>query len=153
MRHELHLLQQENHLSCQLARELITQIETVPYQQNTIELKLLALLACSQQKNHCLIHLMQTVSTKAVESQRIRQFQFSQRLSQLVSEWQQHREMNKLERQFIPHLKYYLFESQLFEQDFYREILQKISLTTSAALDRNRHAQNPSEDNSQPHLT
>ncbi len=151
MRHELHLLQQENHLSCQLARELIALIETVAYQQNTIEFKLLELLACSQQKNHCLIHLMQIVGTKEVESQRLRQYQFSQRLGQLVSEWQQHREMSKLERQFMPHLKYYLFELQPFEQDFYRQILQKISLTTSAALGRNRHAQTPSEDNTPPH--
>lgn len=50
MRHALYQLQQENRLSCQLARELVSLIETVPYQQNTLELKFLELLACTQQK-------------------------------------------------------------------------------------------------------
>lgn len=78
MRHELYLLQQENRLSCQLARELVSLIETVPYQQTTIELKLLELLACTQQKNRSLLMLMQLCESSAVEGQRLRQFKFSQ---------------------------------------------------------------------------
>lgn len=142
MRHALYLLQQENRLSCQLARELVSLIETVPYQQNTLELKLLELLACTQQKNRSLIQLMQTGVSTEVECQRQRQFQFSQRLSQLISDWQQHREMNKLDQQFMPLLRYYLCESQSLEYAFYEQILQQISQTTSVSLDHNQRAQN-----------
>ncbi|WP_372932696.1 hypothetical protein [Shewanella putrefaciens] len=142
MRHALYLLQQENRLSCQLARELVSLIETVPYQQATLELKLLELLACTQQKNHSLIQLMQTRGSVEVESQRQRQFQFSQRLSQLISDWQQHREMNKLEQQFMPLLRYYLCESQSLEHAFYDKIIQQISQATNASPDHSQRAQN-----------
>lgn len=142
MRHALYLLQQENRLSCQLARELVSLIETVPYQQTTLELKLLELLACTQQKNHSLIQLMQTRGTVEVESQRQRQFQFSQRLSQLISDWQQHREMNKLDQQFMPLLRYYLCESQSLEHAFYDKIIQQISQATNASPDHSQRAQN-----------
>lgn len=142
MRHALYLLQQENRLSCQLARELVSLIETVPYQQTTLELKLLELLACTQQKNHSLIQLMQTRGSTEVESQRQRQFQFSQRLSQLISDWQQHREMNKLNQQFMPLLRYYLCESQSLEHAFYDKIIQQISQATNASPDHSQRAQN-----------
>lgn len=142
MRHALYLLQQENRLSCQLARELVSLIETVPYQQTTLELKLLELLACTQQKNHSLIQLMQTRGSVEVESQRQRQFQFSQRLSQLISDWQQHREMNKLDQQFMPLLRYYLCESQSLEHAFYDKIIQQISQATNASPDHSQRAQN-----------
>ncbi|MGX7654522.1 hypothetical protein [Shewanella putrefaciens] len=142
MRHALYLLQQENRLSCQLARELVSLIETVPYQQTTLELKLLELLACTQQKNHSLIQLMQTRGSTEVESQRQRQFQFSQRLSQLISDWQQHREMNKLDQQFMPLLRYYLCESQFLEHAFYDKIIQQISQATNASPDHSQRAQN-----------
>ncbi|AVV82385.1 MULTISPECIES: hypothetical protein [Shewanella] len=142
MRHALYLLQQENRLSCQLARELVSLIETVPYQQTTLELKLLELLACTQQKNHSLIQLMQTRGSTEVESQRQRQFQFSQRLSQLISDWQQHREMNKLDQQFMPLLRYYLCESQSLEHAFYDKIIQQISQATNASPDHSQRAQN-----------
>lgn len=142
MRHALYLLQQENRLSCQLARELVYLIETVPYQQTTLELKLLELLACTQQKNHSLIQLMQTRGSTEVESQRQRQFQFSQRLSQLISDWQQHREMNKLDQQFMPLLRYYLCESQSLEHAFYDKIIQQISQATNASPDHSQRAQN-----------
>lgn len=142
MRHALYLLQQENRLSCQLARELVSLIETVPYQQTTLELKLLELLACTQQKNHSLIQLMQTRGSTEVESQRQRQFQFSQRLSQLISDWQQHREMNKLDQQFMPLLRYYLCESQSLEHAFYDKIIQQISQAINASPDHSQRAQN-----------
>lgn len=142
MRHALYLLQQENRLSCQLARELVSLIETVPYQQTTLRLKLLELLACTQQKNHSLIQLMQTRGSTEVESQRQRQFQFSQRLSQLISDWQQHREMNKLDQQFMPLLRYYLCESQSLEHAFYDKIIQQISQATNASPDHSQRAQN-----------
>lgn len=122
MRHALYLLQQENRLSCQLARELVSLIETVPYQQNTLELKCLELLACTQQKNRSLMVLMQSVSTLDIEPQRLRQYQFSQRLSLLICDWQQQREMNKLNQQFIPLLRHYLLESQTLEQQFYQQL-------------------------------
>ncbi|MGI2127982.1 hypothetical protein [Shewanella oncorhynchi] len=140
MRHALYQLQQENRLSCQLARELVSLIETVPYQQNTLELKFLELLACTQQKNHSLILLMQIIESVDIESQRQRQYQFSQRLSLLICDWQQHREMNKLNQQFIPLLRHYLIESQALEQDFYQQIQQQI-IATSALPDHNRRAQ------------
>lgn len=117
-------------------------IETVPYQQTTLELKLLELLACTQQKNHSLIQLMQTRGSTEVESQRQRQFQFSQRLSQLISDWQQHREMNKLDQQFMPLLRYYLCESQSLEHAFYDKIIQQISQATNASPDHSQRAQN-----------
>lgn len=141
MRHTLYQLQQENRLSCQLARELVSLIETVPYQQNTLELKFLELLACTQQKNRSLILLMQIIESVDIESQRQRQYQFSQRLSLLICDWQQHREMNKLNQQFIPLLRHYLIESQALEQDFYQQIQQQI-IATSALPDHNRRAQN-----------
>ncbi|AVI67642.1 hypothetical protein KO533_02075 [Shewanella sp. NKUCC05_KAH] len=141
MRHALYQLQQENRLSCQLARELVSLIETVPYQQNTLELKFLELLACTQQKNRSLILLMQIIESVDIESQRQRQYQFSQRLSLLICDWQQHREMNKLNQQFIPLLRHYLIESQALEQDFYQQIQQQI-IATSALPDHNRRAQN-----------
>ena len=140
MRHALYQLQQENRLSCQLARELVSRIETVPYQQNTLELKFLELLACTQQKNRSLILLMQIIESVDIESQRQRQYQFSQRLSLLICDWQQHREMNKLNQQFIPLLRHYLIESQALEQDFYQQIQQQI-IATSALPDHNRRAQ------------
>lgn len=140
MRHALYQLQQENRLSCQLARELVSLIETVPYQQNTLELKFLELLACTQQKNRSLILLMQIIKFVDIESQRQRQYQFSQRLSLLICDWQQHREMNKLNQQFIPLLRHYLIESQALEQDFYQQIQQQI-IATSALPDHNRRAQ------------
>lgn len=141
MRHALYQVQQENRLSCQLARELVSLIETVPYQQNTLELKFLELLACTQQKNRSLILLMQIIESVDIESQRQRQYQFSQRLSLLICDWQQHREMNKLNQQFIPLLRHYLIESQALEQDFYQQIQQQI-IATSALPDHNRRAQN-----------
>lgn len=140
MRHALYQLQQENRLSCQLARELVSLIETVPYQQNTLELKFLELLACTQQKNRSLILLMQIIESVDIKSQRQRQYQFSQRLSLLICDWQQHREMNKLNQQFIPLLRHYLIESQALEQDFYQQIQQQI-IATSALPDHNRRAQ------------
>lgn len=143
MRHALYLLQLENQLSCQLARELVSLIETVPYQQTTIELKLLELLACTQQKNHGLIQLMQTTESTDVECQRQRQFQFSQCLNQLICDWQQHREMNKLGQQFLPLLRHYLVEVQALEQAFYQHILRQISSATSASRDHNQHARTP----------
>ena len=140
MRHALYQLQQENRLSCQLARELVSLIETVPYQQNTLELKFLELLACTQQKNRSLILLMQVIESVDIELQRQRQYQFSQHLSLLICDWQQHREMNKLNQQFIPLLRHYLIESQALEQDFYQQIQQQI-IATSALPDHNRRAQ------------
>lgn len=143
MPHALYLLQLENRLSCQLASELVSLIETVPYQQTTIELKLLELLACTQQKNHDLIQLMQITKLADVESQRLRQFQFSQCLNQLICDWQQQREMNKLGQQFLPLLGHYLVEVQALEQEFYQQILQQISLATNASQDHNQHVQTP----------
>ncbi|TVL36031.1 hypothetical protein [Shewanella xiamenensis] len=145
MCHELYLLQQENRLSCQLARELVSLIKTVPYQQTTIELKLLELLACTQQKNRSLLMLMQICESSAVESQRLRQFKFSQSLNKQVSDWQQHREMNKLGQVFLPLLEYYLQDIQTLELQFYQQLSlnteQKIQ-TTNAAQDRSQRAQN-----------
>lgn len=141
MRHELYLLQQENRLSCQLARELVSLIETVPYQQTTIELKLLELLACTQQKNRSLLMLMQIFESSAVESQRLRQFKFSQGLNLQISDWQQHREMNKLEQVFLPLLKHYLQDIQILELQFYQQLTLQTEQTTSAALDRSQRAQ------------
>ena len=143
MRHALYSLQLENQLSCQLASELVSLIETVPYQQTTIELKLLELLACAQQKNHSLIQLMQTTESTDVECQRQRQFQFSQCLNQLICDWQQHREMNKLGQQFLPLLRHYLVEVQALEQAFYQHILRQISSAPSASRDHNQHARTP----------
>lgn len=141
MRHELYLLQQENRLSCQLARELVSLIETVPYQQTTIELKLLELLACTQQKNRSLLMLMQIFESSAVESQRLRQFKFSQGLNQQISDWQQHREMNKLRQVFLPLLKHYLQDIQVLELQFYQQLTLQTEQTTSAALARSQRAQ------------
>lgn len=141
MRHELYLLQQENRLSCQLARELVSLIETVPYQQTTIELKLLELLACTQQKNRSLLMLMQIFESSAVESQRLRQFKFSQGLNLQISDWQQHREMNKLEQVFLPLLKHYLQDIQILELQFYQQLTLQTEQITSAALDRSQRAQ------------
>ncbi|EGT3626982.1 hypothetical protein FAP94_11380 [Morganella morganii] len=144
MRHALYQLQQENRLSCQLARELISLIETVPYQQNTLELKFLELLACAQQKNRSLILLMQVIESVDIELQRQRQYQFSQHLSLLICDWQQHREMNKLNQQFIPLLRHYLTESQALEQGFYQRVQQQIIQATNVVLAHNRHAQSQS---------
>ncbi|MGL4713779.1 MAG: hypothetical protein ACRCWP_14850 [Shewanella sp.] len=144
MRQALCQLQQENKLSCQLARELASLIETVPYQQNTLELKCLELLACSQQKNRSLMLLMQMIKSVDIEPQRQRQYQFSQRLNLLICEWQQHREMNKLNQQFIPLLRHYLIESQALELGFYQHIQQKIIQATNVLPDHNRHAQSQS---------
>lgn len=85
---------------------------------------------------------MQTRGSTEVESQRQRQFQFSQRLSQLISDWQQHREMNKLDQQFMPLLRYYLCESQSLEHAFYDKIIQQISQATNASPDHSQRAQN-----------
>jgi len=141
MRHELYLLQQENRLSCQLARELVSLIDTVPYQQTTIELRLLELLACTQQKNRSLLMLMQIFESSAVESQRLRQFKFSQGLNLQISDWQQHREMNKLRQVFLPLLKHYLQDIQILELQFYQQLTLQTEQTTSAALDRSQRAQ------------
>lgn len=84
---------------------------------------------------------MQIIESVDIESQRQRQYQFSQRLSLLICDWQQHREMNKLNQQFIPLLRHYLIESQALEQDFYQQIQQQI-IATSALPDHNRRAQN-----------
>ncbi|MEJ6520400.1 hypothetical protein PQI64_11650 [Shewanella bicestrii] len=142
MRHELYLLQQENRLSCQLARELVSLIETVPYQQTTIELKLLELLACTQQKNRSLLMLMQLCESSAVEGQRLRQFKFSQSLNQHVNDWQQHREMNKLGQLFLPLLKHYLQDIQALELQFYQQLSVQNDKTTSGGLGHSQHAQN-----------
>lgn len=141
MHHELYLLQQENRLSCQLARELISLIETDPYQHTRIELTLLELLACSQQKNRSLLKLMQLFESSAVESQRLRQFRFSQDLNQQISDWQQQREMNKLGQVFLPRLKHYLQNIQIQELQFYQQLRSQTEQTTSAAPDRSQGAQ------------
>ncbi|MDH1470223.1 hypothetical protein [Shewanella sp. GD03713] len=143
MRHELYLLQQENRLSCQLARELVSLIETVPYQQTTIELKLLELLACTQQKNRSLLMLMQLCESSAVEGQRLRQFKFSQCLNQHVNDWQQHREMNKLGQLFLPLLKHYLQDIQALELQFYQQLSVQNDKATSGGLGHSQHAQSP----------
>ena len=122
MSHPLYQLQQENRLSCQLAHELVSLIETVPYQQNTLELKCLELLACTQQKNHSLILLMQTTQGVDIKTQRLRQNQLSQRLSLLICHWQQHRELSMLNQHFIPLLQHYLIEAQALEQTFHLQM-------------------------------
>ncbi|QDZ90990.1 hypothetical protein D0436_11230 [Shewanella decolorationis] len=143
MRHELYLLQQDNRLSCQLARELVSLIETVPYQQTTIELKLLELLACTQQKNRSLLMLMQLCESTAVEEQRIRQFKFSHCLNQHVNDWQQRREMNKLGQHFLPLLRHYLQEIQALELQFYQQLSLQNEQTTSGGQGHSQRAQNP----------
>ena len=124
MSHPLYQLQQENKLSYQLAHELISLIETVPYQQTTLELKCLELLACTQQKNHSLILLMQTTQGVDIKTQRLRQYQLSQRLSLLICHWQQHRELSTLNQHFIPLLQHYLIEAQALEQAFHLQMQQ-----------------------------
>lgn len=157
-------LQQDNQLMCQLSRELICLIKTVPYQQATLELKCLELLACVQQKNGSLVMLLKHFASSDIShheliSQRQRQYQFAQTLSQLIEDWQQQRDMSKLKQHFIPFLEHSLLESQALEEAFYHNIQMDNASNdddlhapkgttctqnhpTSFVLGHNRHAQN-----------
>lgn len=57
---------QDNQLMCQLSQERIRLINTVTYQQATLELKCVKILACVQQKNGSLVMLLKHSASSGI---------------------------------------------------------------------------------------
>ncbi|QYJ80303.1 hypothetical protein [Shewanella acanthi] len=144
MRHEMDLLLQEIRLSSELARDLIALIETSPYEQTTIELKLLELLACAKQKNRSLLLLIKRFGCAPVECQTLNQQPFSTLLDTLIDDWQQQKALCKLRQQILPSLKQYLQQTRDVELTYYQQLthpMDNISESTSGAQGRSPHVQ------------
>ncbi|MCH1931285.1 hypothetical protein L9G16_13940 [Shewanella sp. A25] len=144
MRHEMDLLLQEIRLSCELARDLITLIETSPFEQNIIELKLLELLACAKQKNRSLLLLIKRFGSAPVQCQQLKLQPFSTELDTLIDDWQQQKALCKLRQQILPCLERYLQETRDMELTYFQQLthpMHNISGSTSGVQGRSRHAQ------------